>query len=1324
ICRTIFSVREIQSKTCLRSWFFLGFAENMVLLNQLMVRGIRSVGSSEEETQVIRFLNPLTIISGPNGSGKTTLIEALNYITTGSLPSGKLASFVHSVEACLKPRVDGLVKLQFTDCKGRLCVATKRVNATLSKQGKLQCKSDEFNIQITLKDGQVHSLSSKVADFQKEIVNLLGVPAAILDNVIFCHQEDSNWPLSEPKELKLRFDRIFRLTRFVKAIEIMKKMKKDYESQLATLIEKQSCKEMVVKSKTKYVHQRDSCNSLRKQSKESIRSLDTKIKLCTEIIEASNQKILEIEELERNAEIKQAELRMLNEQLSAIKVAPYPGTERELRAEIQEIDSSAEFQELESRRDRMQSNIDSISRDIVRMKKEKEEAENEMRNAASMKMMENDILNDLHDLERHLVVSFGVNGPDYAGELREKISFEENELQTSREASNIARRKNNGQVDAAQMELTKLTCEASNLLSSVEQRKSDIATEERKLLDANVNQQQLEEISKQIDKLEMELSKIPHIEEQHVEDLQSRRQQLQKEVEGLREQCRMAEKFAETEGAVERKNAQRAEVQQELNALIEKHSDSLTLEFGKVPDGPWSDTVDAKLKSEEESTMSMEKEIRMKERDLDRTTQALQQAINTEKQLVGEVEQLREKISELCSCAPKDVEDNLCETRIALSKARKELASLRTKAMLYESWSEEVTKRSCCPLCERRFTSKTGAIELSGKLLDMSLAVPDDIERLERLVQVTEERERHLGNALIHVEQCKKIMDGKVKLVRKEVGDRNREETFLIKELELLSKEHINLNSSFKRLLDVKADVSLMDSLLTSIQSLNDQINELSEGLKEASCHGSLPALKKEVAEKEECISSLNSQIENLHLGLSKRNALTSKLHELRERRISSCEAAARVEHIREMVARHRAEIAELNHRRDEIMERHLPRAEMGLQKAKEERDNAESCAKNQEDLKLALIRELRNQYNLLNSTIDKLNKVSSTTRQETLDELSRHVTQCCSSITELEKRKTMLEISINDLEGSQSKRRTLEDQLTRLLIASRISNLERELADLVYQGEGKDVIYQERDKAVKERDESNLEKARLKGQLEEVEKKISDAMVALSSKEMKQAESLYHEVVVSKIITQEMISDLEKYMQCLDSSIIQFHSDKMVAINRILDELWRKVYGGTDIQSISIKSECAASTEKRKVYDYRVAMVIKNGVELDMRDRCSAGQKVLACILIRIALADVFGGACSIIALDEPTTNLDALKVDHIAGMLNLIAVRRRGERNKQFQMIVITHDDHLVGKLMIGSKPDFIYVLGKDSHGVSHIRRQYSDGRFEYANLTTIEQ
>jgi DNA repair protein RAD50 len=51
---------------------------------------------------------------------------------------------------------------------------------------------------------------------------------------------------------------------------------------------------------------------------------------------------------------------------------------------------------------------------------------------------------------------------------------------------------------------------------------------------------------------------------------------------------------------------------------------------------------------------------------------------------------------------------------------------------------------------------------------------------------------------------------------------------------------------------------------------------------------------------------------------------------------------------------------------------------------------------------------------------------------------------------------------------------------------------------------------------------------------------------------------------------------------------------------------------------------------------------MLRNGVELDMRGRCSAGQKVLACIIIRLALAETFCLNCGILALDEPTTNLD----------------------------------------------------------------------------------
>ena len=44
---------------------------------------------------------------------------------------------------------------------------------------------------------------------------------------------------------------------------------------------------------------------------------------------------------------------------------------------------------------------------------------------------------------------------------------------------------------------------------------------------------------------------------------------------------------------------------------------------------------------------------------------------------------------------------------------------------------------------------------------------------------------------------------------------------------------------------------------------------------------------------------------------------------------------------------------------------------------------------------------------------------------------------------------------------------------------------------------------------------------------------------------------------------------------------------------------------------------------------------MIKNNTEMEMRGRCSAGQKVLASLIIRLALAETFSANCGIIALD-----------------------------------------------------------------------------------------
>jgi len=88
------------------------------------------------------------------------------------------------------------------------------------------------------------------------------------------------------------------------------------------------------------------------------------------------------------------------------------------------------------------------------------------------------------------------------------------------------------------------------------------------------------------------------------------------------------------------------------------------------------------------------------------------------------------------------------------------------------------------------------------------------------------------------------------------------------------------------------------------------------------------------------------------------------------------------------------------------------------------------------------------------------------------------------------------------------------------------------------------------------------------------------------------------------------------------------------------------------DIDGIKILCDNKNCTSTRRAYDYRV-MMTKGRVEMDMRGRCSAGQKMLASIIIRLALSDSFGQNCGILALDEPTNALDAENINALADSL-----------------------------------------------------------------------
>ncbi|KAI1414012.1 hypothetical protein F5Y13DRAFT_159550 [Hypoxylon sp. FL1857] len=230
-----------------------------------------------------------------------------------------------------------------------------------------------------------------------------------------------------------------------------------------------------------------------------------------------------------------------------------------------------------------------------------------------------------------------------------------------------------------------------------------------------------------------------------------------------------------------------------------------------------------------------------------------------------------------------------------------------------------------------------------------------------------------------------------------------------------------------------------------------------------------------------------------------------------------------------------------------------------------------------------------------------------------------------------------------------------------------------------------------------------NADIGTVKGSLKSKDNELK-RLLAEWETDYKNAKEQYREVHIKVETTKAAIEDLGKYGTALSNAIMRYHALKMEEVNRIAGELWQSTYQGTDIDTILIKSDSENATG-RSSYNYRVCMV-KQDTEMDMRGRCSAGQKVLASIIIRLALAESFGIGCGLIALDEPTTNLDRDNIRSLAESLHAIINARKAQAN--FQLIVITHDEEFLRHMRCSDFCDYFYRVKRDDKQNSVIERE----------------
>eukprot|EP00392_Amoebophrya_sp_AT5.2_P015172 g15371.t1 len=214
--------------------------------------------------------------------------------------------------------------------------------------------------------------------------------------------------------------------------------------------------------------------------------------------------------------------------------------------------------------------------------------------------------------------------------------------------------------------------------------------------------------------------------------------------------------------------------------------------------------------------------------------------------------------------------------------------------------------------------------------------------------------------------------------------------------------------------------------------------------------------------------------------------------------------------------------------------------------------------------------------------------------------------------------------------------------------------------------------------------------RGKIQGSLFQIGVEIQEAAKNLSSTLYYEIDERYRKAIIEEQSVKTAAADCAKYHQSLDMALMKFHQDKMAEINHCMRSLWQEIYKGRDIEYVQIRSDAddgpggggadgegggGGTTVKRggagtRSYNYRLVMMLANGTELDMRGRCSAGQKVLASLITRLALADSFGIQCGILALDEPTTNLDAKNIEALAEALGDLIENRK--EHVGFQLMI----------------------------------------------------
>jgi DNA repair protein RAD50 len=120
--------------------------------------------------------------------------------------------------------VKASIKLEMLSGGGDLHMVQRTFSLTQLSTRKVFKSLDGVMGTVDPKTGDHVYLSHTCAEMNVMVPFNTGISRAILEHVVFVHQEDSLWPLAESQLVKTRFDEIFAVTKYTAAVKHMREI--------------------------------------------------------------------------------------------------------------------------------------------------------------------------------------------------------------------------------------------------------------------------------------------------------------------------------------------------------------------------------------------------------------------------------------------------------------------------------------------------------------------------------------------------------------------------------------------------------------------------------------------------------------------------------------------------------------------------------------------------------------------------------------------------------------------------------------------------------------------------------------------------------------------------------------------------------------------------------------------------------------------------------------------------------------------------------------------------------------------------------------------